>query len=68
MIYSVDSQPPMSQVATFHQKGTAMVGTFIDILTGINKVRRQCRFARAPHDFFRRSMPLGRLFSGRDWL
>ena len=38
MIYSIDQQPPMSQVAIFHQKGTVMVETFVDILKGINKV------------------------------
>ena len=37
MIYSIDQQDPKTQVARFHAKGTAMVGTFVDILTGINK-------------------------------
>ena len=37
MIYSLDKQPTASQVAVFHDKGTAVVSLFIDIINGINK-------------------------------
>ena len=37
MIYALDKQPTASQVAVFHEKGTAIVTLFIDIINGINK-------------------------------
>ena len=39
LIYSIDQQPVPSQCATFHAKGAVMVSLFMDILSGINKVR-----------------------------
>ena len=43
MIYSLDKQEPKTQVAQFHARGTMLVSLFVDILSGINKVRHPSR-------------------------
>ena len=49
MLYSIDQQQAEAQVALFHSNGTGYVSLFVDVLTGINKVReRACSAKLAP--------------------